>query len=74
MPILRGPFMSSTVLLRKLIVIERMIGKADNNTLRGLVYDAEDYLIQMQSAQAKSFLAEAWRESIAPPDVLRRAS
>ncbi len=65
--------MNSTVLLRKLIAIERMVGNTDNNTLRGLVYDAEDYLIQMQSAQAKSFLAEAWRDGMAPSDVLRRA-
>ncbi len=63
--------MNSTILLRKLIAIERMVGKTDNNTLRGLVYDAEEYLIQMQSAQAKSFLAEAWREGIAPAQLLR---
>jgi hypothetical protein len=66
--------MNSTILLRKLIAIERMVGKADSNTLRGLIYDAEDYLIEMQSAQAKSFLAEAWRDGIAPSSVLRRAS
>ena len=66
--------MNSTVLLRKLIAIERMIGKTDNNTIRGLVYDAEEYLIQMQSAQAKSFLAEAWRDGMAPRDLLSRAS
>jgi len=66
--------MNCTVLLRKLIAIERMVGKADNNTLRSLVYDAEDYLIQMQSAQAKSFLAEAWRDGIAPSQLLSRAS
>lgn len=50
--------MHSTILLRKLIAIERMIGKADNDTLRNLLYDAEDFLIQMQSAQGKSFFAE----------------
>ena len=66
--------MNSTVLLRKLIAIERMVGKTDNNTLRELVYDAEDYLIQMQSAQANSFLAKAWREGVAPVEVLTRAS
>jgi hypothetical protein len=51
-----------------------MVGKTDNNTLRGLVYDAEDYLIQMQSAQAKSFLAEAWRDGIAPAQILRASN
>ncbi len=66
--------MNTTILLRKLIAIERMVGKTDNDTLRGLVYDAEDYLIQMQSAQAKSFLAEAWRDGIAPRQVLQRTS
>jgi hypothetical protein len=66
--------MNSTILLRKLIAIERMVGKTDNNTLRSLVYDAEDYLIQMQSTQAKSFFAEAWRESIVPAQLLGRAS
>ncbi len=66
--------MNCTVLLRKLIAIERLVGKTDDNTLRGLVYEAEDYLIQMQSAQAKSFMAEAWREGIAPTQVLVRTS
>jgi len=69
-----GPrFMNSAILLRKLIAIERMIGRTDNNTLRSLVYDAEECLIQMQSEQARGFLAEAWRESIAPLDVLSGA-
>ncbi len=54
--------MNGTILLRKLIAIERMIGKADANTLRNLLYDAEDYLIQMQSAECKSFFQEALRE------------
>lgn len=51
--------MNGTILLRKLIAIERMIGKVDSNTLRNLIYDAEDYLIQMQSAECKSFFREA---------------
>jgi hypothetical protein len=54
--------MNGTILLRKLIAIERMIGKADSNTLRNLLYDAEDYLIQMQSADAKSYFREAVRD------------
>ena len=60
---LPGPIrMNGTILLRKLIAIERMIGKADANTLRNLLYDAEDYLIQMQSAECKSFFREAVRD------------
>ena len=51
--------MNCTILFRKLIAIERMIGKADDDTLRNLLYDAEDCVIQMQSAQGKSFFQEA---------------
>jgi hypothetical protein len=66
--------MNTTVLLRKLIAIERMIGRTDTNTLRGLVFDAEDYLLGMQKEQADSFLAQAWREQVAGLDLLRDAS
>ena len=51
--------MNWTILLRKLIAIEHMVGKADENTLRNLLFDAEDCLIQMQTAQEKSFFQEA---------------
>ncbi|MGA3131829.1 MAG: hypothetical protein ABSD59_13570 [Terracidiphilus sp.] len=51
--------MNLTILLRKLIAIERMIGNAENDTLRNLLYDAEDCVIQMQSAQGRSFFREA---------------
>ncbi len=44
----RGPSMSLDVLLKKLIVIEHAVGVAHNNTVRGLVYDAESYLLDMQ--------------------------
>ena len=54
--------MNCTVLLRKLIAIERLIGKADVNTLRTLLYDAEDCVIQIQNAQGKSFFVEALHE------------
>jgi hypothetical protein len=42
------PLMSLDVLLQKLIAIERAVGVAHNNTVRGLVYDAESYLLDMQ--------------------------
>jgi hypothetical protein len=42
------PSMSLEVLLQKLIAIERAVGVAHNNTVRGLVYDAESYLLDMQ--------------------------
>jgi hypothetical protein len=44
----RPPFMSLDVLLQKLSAIERAIGVAHNNTVRGLVYDAEGYLLDMR--------------------------
>jgi len=66
--------MNSTVLLRKLIAIERQIGKTDPNTLRSLVLDAEDYLLQTQKQQADSFLAEAWREGVAGVEMLRETA
>ncbi|MGD0478842.1 MAG: hypothetical protein ABSA42_01650 [Terracidiphilus sp.] len=40
--------MSLDVLLQKLIAIERAIGVAHNNTVRGLVYEAESYLLDTQ--------------------------
>lgn len=70
----KGPPMNSTVLLRKLIAIERSIGKIDNNTLRNLVFDAEDYLIQMQKERADSFLAGPLREGVVQLNLLRQAS
>jgi len=40
--------MSLDVLLQKLIAIERAIGVAHNDTVRGLVYEAESHLLDMQ--------------------------
>jgi len=40
--------MSLDVLLQKLIAIERAVGVAHNNTVRGLIYDAESHLLDMQ--------------------------
>lgn len=46
--------MNPTILLQKLIAIERAIGVASNNTLRDLVYDAESYLLQMQKEEVEA--------------------
>jgi hypothetical protein len=54
--------MNCTILLRKLIAIERMIGKAEDDTLRNLLYDVEDYVVQMQSVQSNGLLRETLRE------------
>jgi hypothetical protein len=51
---------TTTVLLRKLLTIERAIGTADNATLRALVNEAEDCLLQMQKERAESLMKDAW--------------
>lgn len=53
--------MNITVLLQKLIAIERSIGTADNSTLRRLVHEAEDCLLQIQKERAQSFFLDSWR-------------
>ena len=66
--------MNSTVLLRKLIEIERSIGTASNAAMRGMVQDAEDCLLQMQKETAERFFSEAWREGVSRLEVVRKAS
>jgi hypothetical protein len=56
--------MNNTVLLQKLIAIERSIGTADNGTLRQLVYEAEDCLLQIQKERAQSFILDSGRGAI----------
>ena len=53
--------MNNTVLLQKLIAIERSIGTADNGTLRQLVYEAEDCLLEIQKESAQSFIVDSSR-------------
>jgi len=66
--------MNSTALLKKLIVIERSIGMADNAKLRNLVYDAQECLLQMQKERADRFLSEAWREGLSRLELVGKAS
>lgn len=70
----KGAGMDFTVLLQKLIAIERSIGNANNTTVRSLICDAQDFLIQMQKERAEEFLAMAWRDALLQSDQLRRAS
>jgi hypothetical protein len=42
------------------LLIERMIGKSEPDTLRNLLYDAEDYVIGLQSGQARAVLKDQW--------------
>ncbi len=66
--------MDFNVLLQKLIAIERSIGAANDTTVRSLVCDAQDFLLQMQKERAEDFLAVAWRDTLLQADMLRRAS
>lgn len=56
--------MNNTVLLQKLIAIERSIEIADKAMLRQLVHEAEDYLLQIQKERAQSFLLNSWRGAV----------
>jgi len=56
--------MNNTILLQKLIAIEKSIGMADNGTIRQLVYEAEDYLLQLQKDRAQSFFLDSWRATL----------
>jgi len=66
--------MTCTDLLNKLITIERSIGVVPNSTLRGMVEDAQDCVLEMQKETAEGFLAEAWREAMLRPELLPKAS
>lgn len=63
---------TTTVLLRKLLAIERAIGAADNTTLRELVNEAEECLLQMQKERAESVTMEAWQGLRHPVPTLNR--
>ncbi len=56
--------MNNTILLQKLIAIEKSIGMADNGTLRQLVHEAEDCLLQIQKDRAQSFFLDSWRGAL----------
>jgi hypothetical protein len=59
---LKGPpLTTTTVLLRKLLAIERAIGSADNATLRELINEAEECLLQMQKERAEGLMTDAWQ-------------
>lgn len=66
--------MSLTVLLQKLIAIERSVGSANVAVTRSLVHEAQDCLLQMQKERAEEFLASAWRDLTLQPDWFHKAS
>ena len=66
------PGMDLDVLLQKLIVIEQAIGVAHDNTVRGLVFEAESYLLDLQwraLASAGKLDGEAPRRAPFLPEV-----
>jgi hypothetical protein len=66
--------MNSTVLLQKLLAIERSIGVATNSELRKLLQDVQDSVLQMQRERIEGFWKEPGRDSKQRFDFLRRAS
>jgi len=58
--------MNTTVLLEKLIQIERSIGVETNFAVRSLVQDAQDYLLGMQRERVEH-LRKASRRFEEPP-------
>ncbi len=56
--------MNNTVLLQKLIAIERSIGMSDNATIRQLVFEAEDCLLEIQRERAQNFFLDSWRTTM----------
>jgi hypothetical protein len=55
--------MNHTLLLQKLIAIERAIGVANNNNLRNMVYEAEGYLLEMQREEVEGLRVQPERET-----------
>jgi hypothetical protein len=66
--------MNSTVLLQKLLAIERSVGVATTSELRKLLQDVQDSVLQMQRERVEGFWKEPGRDSKQRFDFLRRAS
>ena len=66
--------MNQTILLQKLIAIERAIGVASNNTVRDLVYEAEGYLLQMQKEEVEALAARPERDTSQRFQLLREVA
>jgi hypothetical protein len=66
--------MDSTGLMHKLLAIERAIGVESNRTIREMVEDAQDCLLQIQKERAEGLSARAWSDAMPRPNMLRRAS
>ncbi len=66
--------MNSSVLLQKLLTIERSVGVATNSELRKLLHDMQDSILQMQRERVEGFWKEPGCDSKQRFDFLRRAS
>jgi len=65
---------NSTVLLRKLIALEKSIGTANNAELRQQVYEVEDYLLKLQKEHAQGLFKDSWRTALQRLHSQRRVS
>lgn len=65
--------MDYTLLLQKLLAIEMAIGVESNRTVREMVEEAQDCLLQMQKERAESLLTHAWRGTTVPLSTIRIA-
>ncbi len=66
--------MNLTILLQKLIAIERSVGVASNSALRNSLHDAQEYLLQTQKESVEGSWKEAGWDPAQPFNFLRRAS
>ncbi len=56
--------MNHTILLRKLIAIERSIGAVNNSTIRDLLQDAETYVLEMQKESVETLLTRPGHDDL----------
>jgi|HubBroStandDraft_1064217.scaffolds.fasta_scaffold713736_1 hypothetical protein len=73
--------MNTSVLLDKLTMIERSIGVQTNTTLRNLVLDAQDCVLELQRTRAEDLRRNPGFQRkgrfplrVSPPDFFRPAS
>jgi hypothetical protein len=69
-----APKMNSTVLLQKLLAIERSVGVASNSALRNRLQEAQDYVLQMQRERVEGFWKEPGPDAKQRLDISCRAS
>ncbi len=66
--------MNHTLLLQKLIAIERAIGVASNNTIRNMVYESQSHLLKMQREAVEALPMRPRSEMAQRFQLLRQAA